>query len=255
MTKDLDGKTALVTGGASGIGRGIAERLARAGAMVALVYATKTETAQAVVKAIEAAGGQAFAIKAQLGTPEAAQSMATMLDAELTNRTGGATLDILVNNIGGSRFGTVETATAEDFDWVMNNNVRAPFFVTQALIPRLNDGGRIINISSAGTRIAAPEFIAYCMAKAALEMFTVVVAKHLGPRQITVNSVAPGYVDTPAVAHRLADPQAAKAIADATIFRRIGKPDDIADFVHALASPAGRWITAQKIEVSGGLRF
>lgn len=255
MTKDLEGKTALVTGGGRGIGRGIALRLAAAGALVAVNYAKDAAAAQTTVATIEAAGGLAFALPARIGKPGAVETLAGTLSAELTRRTGAAGLDILVNNIGGAEYGQIADTPEEVFDRAIARNLRAAFFVTQALMPQLRDEGRVINISSAGTRIAGSDFAAYCIAKAGLDMFTRILAKDLGPRRITVNAVQPGYTRTDAVAHTTDDPAQAKALEAITLFGRLASPDDVADFVHALASPAGRWVTGQLIETSGGFRL
>ena len=255
MAGDLDGKTALISGGGRGIGRGIALRLASAGALVAVNYAGDAEAARQTVRDIEDAGGQAFAIQARLGELSEINKLASALSVELTRRTGGDGLDILVNNIGGAGPGNTANTSEELYDWTFSNNVRSPFFLTQALLPVIRDDGRIINISSSTTRAPSTGFIAYSMSKKALEQFTLILAKELGPRRITVNSVAPGYVETPAVAETLNDPAMVKAIKDMTLFERIGQPDDIADMVHALVGPAGRWVTGQNIEVSGGFRL
>jgi NAD(P)-dependent dehydrogenase (short-subunit alcohol dehydrogenase family) len=255
LTRDLEGKTALVTGGARGIGRGVAKSLAAAGALVAVNYASNDAAAQAAVAEIEAAGGQAFALRAQLRDPGAGAELAKTLAAELVRRTGEPGLDILVNNIGGAIAGTTATLTPEDFDWIFDNNLRAGFFLTQALMPALRDGGRVINISSPGARIGTPQFIAYGMSKAAVDCFTRILAKELGPRRITVNSVSPGYTVTEAVAPTINDPEKAQAIVDTILFGRLGQPEDIGEFVRALASDQGGWVTGQVIEVSGGMRL
>jgi NAD(P)-dependent dehydrogenase (short-subunit alcohol dehydrogenase family) len=255
MTKDLAGKTALVTGASRGIGRGIAIRLGVAGALVAVNYATNGAAAADTVAAIEAAGGQAFALQAQLGSPGAIEALAAELGAELGRRTGEAGLDILVNNIGVAERGKPADCTPEVFDRAIANNLRTPFFLTQALIPRLREDGRVINISTTGTRIAGADFAAYCIAKAGLEMFTRILAKELGDRRITVNAVSPGYTRTDQVAGTLSDPATVKALEDAILFGRLGEPEDIGEAVYALASPAGRWITGQIVEASGGFRL
>lgn len=255
MAGDLEGKTALVTGGGRGIGRGIALKLASAGALVAVNYAGNAGAAEQTVRDIEAAGGKACALQAKLGALSEIARLAAALGDELRRRTGSDGLDILVNNIGGAGPGTTANTTEELYDWTFSNNVRAPFFLTQALLPSIRDDGRIINISSSTTRAPSTSFIAYSMSKKALEQFTLILAKELGPRRITVNSVAPGYVETPAVADTLADPATVEAIKGMTLFNRIGQPDDIADMILALAGPAGRWVTAQNIEVSGGFRL
>ncbi len=252
MTKDLEGKTALVTGGVRGLGRGIAERLARAGAIVALNYASNDAAAQETLATIERHGGTAFTAKAKIGAPGANEHLLAALDEEFTRRTGGKRLDILINNIGGGTYGSVATTAPELYDQVFENNVRAPFFLTQALLSRLTDGGRVINISSAAPRLAGVDFVAYSMAKAALDTFTKVLAKEVGHRKITVNAIAPGFNATETNAGLTSDAVARKRIEDMTLFGRFGEPGDIADIVHALASPAGRWVTGQIIEASGG---
>jgi NAD(P)-dependent dehydrogenase (short-subunit alcohol dehydrogenase family) len=256
VTKDLQGKTVLVTGGSRGLGRGMAERLAQAGALVAVNYASNAEAAADTVRAIEAAGGQAFALKAHLGAPGADDALVDALLTGLEARTGRRTLDILVNNIGGGLYGRITDITPEVYDETFSNNVRAPFFLTQKLIPHLADGGRIINISSAASRLAGVDFIVYSMSKAALDMFTKVLAKDLGPaKRITVNSVLPGFNATETNAHLVEDETARKQIEAMTALGRFGQPEDIAEVVHFLASPAGRWVTGQIIEASGGFNL
>ena len=252
MTKCLDGKTALVTGGTRNLGRGMAERLAASGAIVAVNYASNAQAAEEAVAAIAGEGGQAFAIKARLGEPGANEALVESLVAELTRRTGRGGLDILVNNIGGGEYGGVASTTPELYDTTFANNVRSPFFLTQALLPHLNEGGRVINISSAASRLAGKDFIVYSMSKAALDMFTKVLAKELGPRRINVNAVLPGFNVTDTNTDVLEDVVMRKQIEAQTALGRFGEPEDIAEVVHFLASPAGRWVTGQIIEASGG---
>lgn len=255
MTKCLEGKTALVTGGTRNLGRGMAERLAASGAIVAVNYASNAEAAEEAVAAIAAHGGQAFAIKARLGEPGANEAIVAALDAELKRRTGSGGLDILVNNIGGGDYGTIATTTTEQYDTTFANNVRSPFFLTQALLARLNHGGRIINISSVASRLAGTDFIVYSMSKAALDMFTRVLAKDLGSRHIRVNAVLPGFNITDTNTELFENAEARKQIESMTAFGRFGEPADIAEVVHFLASPAGGWVTGQTIEASGGFRL
>lgn len=255
MAKDLEGKTALVTGGSRGIGRAIALKLGAAGALVAVNYARDDATAEDAVTEIEAAGGGAFALRARIDTPEGLAALGAGLDAELARRTGDVGLDILVNNVGAAEHGRIDAATPELFDRAIAINLKAPFFVIQSLLPRLRDGARIINISTAGTRLASGDFVTYSIAKAGLEMLTTILAKELGPRRIAVNAVLPGYTRTDQVAATLSDPQTAAALAAQVAFGRLGEPEDVGDFVCALASPAARWVTGQFIEVSGGFRL
>jgi 3-oxoacyl-[acyl-carrier protein] reductase len=255
MAQDLAGKTALVTGGSRGLGQAIAERLAAAGALVAVNYASNRAAADGTVARIEAAGGQAFALQGVLGDQEGAANLASALDKELTSRAGSGTLDILVNNIGGSDYSTIESADEAFFDTVFHNNVRAGFLLTRALYDRLAEHGRVINLSSAGARLTDPSIIVYTMAKAAVEAFTRVLAAELGPRGITVNSVSPGFTLGETNEHITKDDDASKQVIDATALRRFGTPEEIADTVYMLASPLGRWVTAQNIEASGGFRL
>lgn len=255
MTRVLEGKVALVTGGARGLGRGMVERLAASGASVAFNYAKNTAAAEACVAKVESDGGKAFAIEADLATPESIQAFVTALDTALLQRTGQTRLDILVNNIGGGAYGTIPNTSVEVYDITFSNNVRVPFFLTQALLPRLNDGGRVINISSAASRLAGVDFPVYCMSKAALDMFTRILAKELGPRRIPVNGVAPGFNETETNVDVMSDPAVKKQIEEMTALGRFGTPNDIAEVVHWLASPAGGWLTGQIIEASGGFRM
>lgn len=244
-----------MTGASRGIGRGIAERLAAAGALVAINYASNDEAARDVLQGIEAAGGQAFLLKMQLGDTAASEALAAALDGELTRRTGSGGLDILVNNVGVGDYRGLSETSDELLDYIFTTNVFAPFKLTRALYERINDHGRVINISSMATRLKDRDTIAYNMSKAALEMFTVTLAKDLGRRTINVNSVAPGFTETDVNSAILDDPEQVKQIAARTLLGRFATSADIADFVHALAGPAGRWVTGQCIEASGGFDF
>ncbi|MEV6322493.1 SDR family oxidoreductase [Nocardia sp. NPDC051787] len=244
----LTGKTALVTGASRGIGRAIAERLGREGARVAVHYNGNEQAAKTSVAAIEAAGGEAFAIRAELGVPGDAATLWAAFDAHADG------LDILVNNAGidGIRepiAGTDETA----FDRVFAVNAKAPFFITRLGLDRLRAGGRIINISTGLTRGAhMPQLIAYTMTKAAIDSFTSVLAKEVGARGITVNAVAPGVIDTDMNASWLRDPEVAATVAAMSPFQRVGQSADVADIVAFLASDDARWVTGQWIDATGG---
>jgi 3-oxoacyl-[acyl-carrier protein] reductase len=252
---DLAGKTALVTGGSRGLGRAIAERLASAGALVAVNYASNRSAAEETVAAIAAAGGEVFAVQATLGGLAEARKLAAALDEELTRRRGNGGLDILVNNIGGGGYTPILDVDEALYDHMMQNNVRGMFFLVQALYHRLNDNGRVINISSSGARLTDPGIITYTMAKAAVDAFTRVLAAELGPRGITVNSVSPGFTAGETNEQIMQDAAVAQQIVDATALRRFGQPEEIADTVYALASPLGRWITAQVVDASGGFKL
>ena len=255
MEQALAGKTALVTGGSRGLGQAIAEKLAGEGALVAVNYAENRAAADATVARIAVAGGQAFAVQARLGGEAEAMKLARAIEAEFTARTGSGGLDILVNNIGGGDYAPMLEVTEAFYDQTMANNLRGAFFLTKALHGQLRDHGRVINLSSVGARLTDPGIIVYTMAKAALDAFTRVMAAELGPRGITVNAVAPGFTAGETNDHVAADPVAAKSVTQATALRRFGQPEEIADIVYALASPLGRWVTAQSVEASGGFRL
>ncbi|WP_405450084.1 SDR family oxidoreductase [Streptomyces achromogenes] len=244
----LAGKTALVTGASRGIGRGIAERLGRDGARVAVHYGTNEKAAEETVAAIEAAGGSAFAIGVELGTPGDAER----LWAEFDRHADG--VDILVNNAGIGTARSFEEIGQEEYDRLFAVNAKAPFFVTRLGVDRLRDGGRVVNISSGLARTAVmPHLLAYSMTKAALDVLTRDLSKVLGPRGITVNSVAPGIIDTDNTAeflHGTEDGQAQAAAISA--LGRVGTPADVADVVAFLASDDGRWVTGHWLDATGG---
>ncbi len=236
-------RTALVTGGSRGIGRAIALRLGRDGVRVGVHYGSDDAAASRTVQEIEAAGGQAFALKADLGEP------LDGLWAAFDEAADG--LDILVNNAGIGRHQPIAEVTAEWFDRLFAVNAKAPFFLVQQAIPRLRDGGRIINIGSGVTRIAFPQDTAYSMTKGALNTLTLAMAKELGPRGITVNTVAPGIIETE-MNGWLADPEAARAAAAYSVFDAVGQPAEVADVVAFVASGDARWVTGQTLDATGG---
>ncbi|MBU6269578.1 MAG: SDR family oxidoreductase, partial [Sphingomonadales bacterium] len=160
-----------------------------------------------------------------------------------------------INNIGGGDYGTILDADEAFYDTVFDNNCRAAFFLTRVLHDRIADFGRVVNLSSAGSRLTDPGIIVYTMAKAAVEAFTRVLAADLGPRGITVNSVAPGFTAGETNLHVTEHPEQAAAVTGATALRRFGQPEEIADIVYAFAGPLGRWVTAQNVEASGGFKL
>ncbi|ARP71022.1 SDR family oxidoreductase [Streptomyces pluripotens] len=249
----LTGKTALVTGGSRGIGRAIAERLGREGALVAVHYGRKAAAAEEVVGAIREAGGTAFAARAELGTGDDVETLWAEFDRKVLEHGGSAGLDILVNNAGIAPRSQLEDTTPETFDEVFAVNVRAPFFLVQQGLKRLRDGGRIVNVSSGATRIAQPDIIAYSMTKGAIDTFSLTLAKAVGSRGITVNSVAPGIIGTDMNASWLRGNKAAEqSAAELSALGRVGRPGDVADIVSFLASDDARWVTGQVIDATGG---
>lgn len=246
----LDGKTALVTGASRGIGRAIARRLAHHGAFVIVHFNTAEADAASVVQAITATGGQAAAARADLATPAGATLLADAALALLNGRN----LDILVNNAGISRRAEIQDVTPEQFAQTLQVNLQSPFFLIQRLLPHLNQGGRIVNVSSIGTRTAYPAMASYAPSKAGLEALTLLLAPQLGPRGITVNAVRPGATATDMNAGAR-DPATAAATATTIALGRVGQAEDIAKVVAFLASPDSGWITGQCLDASGGQRL
>jgi len=245
-------KVALVTGASRGIGRAIALRLASDGALVVVHYGRNQKAARATVREIEKKGGKAFPVQADLSTLEGVGALFEAMDKGLQDLLGRREFDILVNNAGVGLGGSIEETTEPDFDELVAVNLKAPFFIMQQALPRLRDGGRIINISSATSRMAFPDEIAYAMTKAALNSITFSLAKQLAPRGITVNVVAPGITDTDFQADWFRDPKAREFAASVAALGRLGLPEDIADVVAFLASPDARWITGAFIDATGG---
>ncbi len=252
MSKPLEGKVALVTGGSRGIGRAIAQKLAEDGATVAVHYGRNGKSAEEAVAAIKAKGGKAFAIGADLTAKDAAQKLFAAFDAEGKKAGGNGKFDILVNNAGiAPLVGFAETTEAQ-LDELLAVNVRAPFFIAQEALKRLNDGGRIVNLSSVVARLPAKGLAAYSLTKPAIDSLTKSLAFDLGTRNINVNAVAPGVIQTDMTAAFTGSKEADEGVMSGQALKRIGQGDDIADVVAFLAGPGARWITGQTIEVSGG---
>ena len=240
----LANKVALVTGGSRGIGAAIARRLAADGASVAITYARDANSASAVVKAIEAAGGKAVAIQA-----DAVDSAAVKAAVEQAVTALGK-LDILVNNAGTAIPKAFEETTLEEMDIMLDINLRGVFVTTQTALKHMNDGGRIIMIGSCvGERLMTPGLVAYAATKGAVKMFAQGLSREVGSRGITVNNVQPGPIDTdlnPA-AGDWATPQKA-----ATALNRYGHVDEVAALVAFVASPESSYITGANLTVDGG---
>lgn len=254
MSGALAGKTALVTGSSRGIGRAIAVAAAREGALVAVHYAGDADAARATLDTIRGGGGDCFLLQADLSERAGPDALATTFLDEVERRTGQRSFDLLVNNAGyGGRYRIDEVDDAI-FDRMIAVNLRAPFFLIRALHPAIRDGGRIVNVSSMGTRAAFPDMSIYAPSKAALETLSVVMAKQLGARGITVNAVLPGATVTD-MNPLDKDPARAAAATETIALRRLGRPNDIAEVVMLLLSDAGGWITGQRIDASGGQRI
>jgi 3-oxoacyl-[acyl-carrier protein] reductase len=249
---NLQGKNAVITGAGRGIGRAIAIRMAKSGASIVVNYQRNAEAAAAVVREIQGLGAEAVAVQGDVGSLAGIRAFFQTVDAELTRRYGKSQFDILVNNAGIGRGGTVETTTEMVYDDLMAVNVKGAFFVTQEALTRMRDGGRIINISSALSRIPYPSMTVYAMGKAAINHFTLILAGTVGRRGITVNCIAPGLTVTDFTASTRQDKELAQAVAAHTALGRLGEAEDIADVAVFLASDEARWVTGQYIEASGG---
>ncbi|HPF27815.1 MAG TPA: glucose 1-dehydrogenase [Steroidobacteraceae bacterium] len=241
----LDGKVALVTGSSRGIGRAIAERLARDGATVVINYSKSAAAAEEAVASIRAGGGQAIAIQADIASVPDVRRLYAEIDKQLGR------LDIVVNNAGFLP-PTVKVAdeTEQTFDAVFGL-LKGTYFSMQEAAKRVADGGRIINISSSTTRSWSPGYSIYAGSKSAIEQFTRSLSRELGPRGVTVNAVIPGLTDTDMISDYPAAVR--EAVAKNTTLGRLGQPSDIADVVAFVASDDARWITGQMLVANGGL--
>jgi len=250
----LAGKTALVTGASRGIGREIALRLARDGALVGIHYSRSADQAASTLQEIERDGGAGFLVKADLANVDEIEQLLAAVRAELSGR-GAEGLDILVNNAGVAGLGDISTTSVELFDEIFSVNVRACLFVTKHALELMSDGGSITNMSSVVAQHGYPAFIAYAASKAAIDAMTMSMAKALGPRKIRVNAIAPGVVKTDMMTGALTNEAFIEERLSITALRAIGEPVDIASVVSFLASDDARWITGERINVSGGMHL
>lgn len=243
----------LVTGGSRGLGRNTAISIARHGGDVILTYRSGTDDAKAVVAEIEALGRKAVALQLDTGKVSTFPALVEGVRAALAAGWGRDSIDHLVNNAGHGEMADFATTTEAQFDALFDVHVKGVFFLTQALLPVLADGGRIVNFSSGLTRVSFAGFSAYSAAKGAVETLTVYMAKELGSRGITVNVVAPGAIETDFLGGAVRDtPDYNQAFANMTALGRVGVPDDIGPMIASLLGPENRWVNAQRIEVSGG---
>lgn len=243
----------LITGAGRGLGRNTALSIARRGDDVVLTYRSSASEAQAVVAEFEALGRKARAFELDSGDVAAFPAFAETLRGALHETWGRDSLDAIVNNAGHGEYAMIGQTTEAQFDSLFDVHVKGPFFLVQALLPLLADGGRIINIGTGLTRVSYPGFSAYAAAKAASDMLAVYMARELGTRGITANSVAPGAIETDFGGGFVRDtPEVNQQFAGLTALGRVGVPDDIGPMIASLLGPENRWVTGQRIEVSGG---
>ncbi len=246
-------KIAIVTGGSRGLGRNTVLSLARRGVDAIFTYKSNQAEAEKVVGLVAEAGRKAIALQLDTGIVAAIDPFVQTVRKALA-ALGAERFDYLVNNAGTSHHNAFEKTTEEELDSLYHVHFKGVFFLTQALLPLINDGGRMVTISSGLTRIAIPGSASYACMKGAIEVLTRYLAKELGPRRIAVNTVAPGAIATDFSGGMVRDnPEVNKFVADMTALGRTGVPDDIGPMIASLLSEDNRWVNAQRIEVSGGM--
>lgn len=238
----FQGKTAIVVGGSRGIGKAIVERLAAAGAAVAINYVNSAAAAEEIADKIRQQGGKAVAIQADISRLPAIKSLFDKAEESLGKP------DIVIANAANYISALLSEATEEQYDTVFNTNTKGIFFVLQEAAKRVKDGGRIIVTSTGGTQMYFTMNAIYLGSKGAVEQFVRVLSRELGARNITVNAVSPGFTNTDLL------PERDRAVAaEMSPFKRVGEPEDVADVTVFLASEAGRWITGQNLGAGGGV--
>lgn len=244
----------LITGGSRGLGRSAALAAAKSGIDVVLTYRQQATEAQAVVAEIEALGQRAVALPLDVGDVASFGAFASQLAQALQSGWQRERFDFLVNNAGMGVHAPFAETTEAQFDALVNVHLKGVFFLTQRLLPLMNDGGRILNLSSGLARFALPGYAAYAAMKGAIEVLSRYLAKELGPRGIAVNVVAPGAIETDFGGGAVRDNAELNAfIAGQTALGRVGVAEDIGPLVAALLQPSTRWVNAQRIEASGGM--
>ena len=246
-------KIALVTGASRGLGRNTALHIAKQGGDVIVTYQSREQEALAVVDQIRAMGRQALALRLDVGNMGGFADFAALLRASLRDTWDRDSFDHLVNNAGHGDMASIADTTEAQFDRLVDVHFKGVFFLTQALLPLLADGGRIVNLSTGLTRVSFPGFGAYAAVKGAVEVLSVYLAKELGSRGIAVNTVAPGAIETDFLGGAVRDtPDLNGVFAGMTALGRVGVPDDIGPMIASLLGEENRWINGQRIEVSGG---
>lgn len=247
-------KIALVTGGSRGLGRNMAINLAKKGIDVVLTYNNSKQQADEVVAEIQSLGQKAVAFQLNTGNVKTFDEFLKQVTDHLKENTGNTNFDFLINNAGTALYSPFAETTEEQFDEALNIHFKGVFFLTQKALPFMNDGGRIINISSGLARFSFPGSSTYASMKGAIEVLTRYLAKELGSRGIAANVVAPGAIETDFGGGRTRDNKEINAhIAGVTALGRVGLPDDIGGVVAFLCTEDAKWINGQRIEVSGGM--
>ncbi|GGD24425.1 SDR family NAD(P)-dependent oxidoreductase [Hyunsoonleella pacifica] len=250
----MNTKTAIVTGGSRGLGRDMALNLAKEGINIILSYHSNIEKANEVVKDIEALGQKAIAIKYDANNVESARQFIDKVGQHLKQVNGSPNFDFLINNAGTGTYNTIADTTEAQFDDMLNIHLKSIYFLTQAALSHINEGGKIINVSSGLSRFSFPGMSAYAIMKGAIEVFTRYLAKELGDRKITANVVAPGAIATDFAGGVNRDNEEKRnVIASITALGRVGEAEDIGGVVAFLCSDKASWINGQRIEVSGGM--
>jgi NAD(P)-dependent dehydrogenase (short-subunit alcohol dehydrogenase family) len=249
-------KIALVTGGSRGLGKNMALKLAERGSDVIITYHSRKDEAQNVVAEIEKLGRKAFALQLDVADSNSFQGFADKIMETLQNNFQTDKFDFLVNNAGVGAHASFGETTEEQFDYMANVHLKAPFFLTQKLLPQFNNGGGIVNIASGLTRFSFTGYDAYATMKGGVETLSKYQAKFLGERGIRVNIVAPGAIETDFGGGAVRDNKELNDyIASQTALGRVGLPDDIGGVVAFLCSDDAKWVNGQRIEVSGGMNL
>lgn len=247
-------KIAVVTGGSRGLGRDMVLNLAKKGNNIIFTYNSNKVEADKVVSEVLLLGQKAIAYQLDTSNVNNFDVFTQQVTQHLQEHEGSPNFDFLINNAGTGVYGSVSETTEEAFDTMMNIHFKGVYFLTQKLLPFLNDGGKIVNISSGLTRVSFPNVSAYASMKGAIETYTKCLAKELGSRQITANVIAPGAIATDfGGGSNKSDENKRNAIASMTALGRVGNPEDIGGVVAFLCSPEAGWMNGQRIELSGGM--
>lgn len=250
----MNGNIAIITGASRGLGRNAALHLAAQGVGIIGTYHSNTVEAAALVREIEDRGGRAVMLQLDVGDSAAFDGFVEQVRVALKETFNGGQVDYLVNNAGIGVTATIDETTEAQFDRLMNIHLKGPFFLTQKLLPLIVDGGRIVNISSGLTRFSFAGYSVYAMMKGGIEVMTRYMAKEFGTRGISVNTLAPGAIETDFGGGAVRDNAEFNAqIASMTALGRVGLPDDIGGAIAALLADGNRWVNGQRIEVSGGM--